>query len=387
MALVDSQGEYFVKKSDEILDFTINWAAALGTDIISNSTWSVPSGITQTDATSDNTTTTLWLSGGTAGNEYPCVNTIETAGTRTLLQTLRIKVVPPAALDSSALIDLSTFKQLSGISDNLPDSDPSNGLYKNLIEAASSEIIGYCGRNFKQASYIEPIYTDQARDGVVLKEFPVAYIESVHDSVANAILLTNSASNAVSARAWVAPDRKLYLQVVGGASNGIQSIDLTAAATDTLGELVTAINTLGYGWAAGLASGASGYEPCEYLIELAGSPVPASGLYLQHLGPVITGNYYYDSTSGILKVLYSGCNGSSPSLWVKYLAGYATIPADLQLLTARYALALQGELSRDPGLDSERIGDYSYTRSGTGVNTSPLLALEGQLRNWKSKAV
>jgi len=383
--LVDSKGEYFAKRANEVLDFTIDWADRLGTDIISNSTWSVPTGITKNSSTSNNTTATVWLSGGNAGTDYDCTNTVITAGALTLIQLLRIKVIPPAAVASTALISLGDFKVLTGLADTIPDSDPQNDLYRNLIEAASAEITGYCGRNFLAADYIEEVYAEGTNDGVILKEFPVAYVESIHDSTESAILLTNSAVNAQSARAWIAPNRKLYLQVVGGTSHGIVTIDLTLAANDTLGELVTAVNGTGSGWAAGLATGASSFDRSEYLLQSVGAPVPATGLYLQQLGAVMDGSFFFDTSTGIVRIFYRGIGGSQPTLWVRYRGGYDTIPADLQMLTARYALALQGELGRDPSLDSERIGDYSYTRAaGAG---SVLLALEGQLRNWKSKAV
>lgn len=382
--LTDSKGEFFTKRANEVKDFTIDWASALGSDIISNSTWSVQTGITKDSSTNNNTTATIWLSGGTAGNEYECENTIITAGNATLIEILRVKVIPPPSVSTSALIGLGTFKKLAGLSETSPDNDPLNDFYLNMIEAASAEIIGYCGRNFISGNYTQWVWTDQARSGVVLKEYPVAYIESIHDSLEDAIVLTNNATNAVSARAWVGPDRKLYLQVVGGTSNGLQTIDLTVAANDTLSELVNAVNALSTGWNATLATGSSGYDLCAYLVESTGAPVPTGGLTLQRLGPAIDTSYFYDAANGLLTIQYYGSK-YQPALWVRYRGGYDTLPADLQLLTARYALAMQGELGRDPTLESERIGDYSYTRAAS--SSSVLMALEGQLKNWKSNVV
>jgi hypothetical protein len=383
--LTDSKGEYFAKQANEVLDFSIDWSARLGNDTVASSNWVTPAGITKGSNSFGNSTTTVWLSGGTAGTDYDCVNTITTAGALTLIQTLRIKVIPPASVSTGALISLDVFKRLSGLSDTVPDADPMNDLYKFLIESASSEIKGYCGRNFIAGDYTDQIWTDQPLDGIALREFPIAYVQSVHDSLTNGILLNNPATSAVGARAWVAPDRKLYLQTIGGASNGILTIDLTAAATDTIGELVSAINGIGSGWSAGLATGVQSYDLCEYLIESVGVPVTATGLYLKKLGEPLGINAFCAHQSGLL-YLDVPANSDQPSLWVRYHAGYTTIPEELQLLTARYALAMQGELGRDPSLDSERIGDYSYTRSGSG-SRSPLLVLESQLKQWKTKAV
>jgi TRAP-type uncharacterized transport system substrate-binding protein len=81
----------------EILDYTIDWTCrGLGTDTIATSAWSVtPSGLsTSSPAPSfTNTTTTVWLSGGTAGVYYAVTNTITTAGGREMQETFIINCV------------------------------------------------------------------------------------------------------------------------------------------------------------------------------------------------------------------------------------------------------------------------------------------------------
>ena len=94
----DAQGEYREKRPGSVADFGLNWATHLAGDtIITNgSTWDLPDGITEDiDHPSSNTstTTTIWLTGGTEGEEYVLQNTIETAGGRTWIRPLRIKVV------------------------------------------------------------------------------------------------------------------------------------------------------------------------------------------------------------------------------------------------------------------------------------------------------
>ena len=80
------------KDPNAVLDYQFNWAAWLGSDTIATSTWDVPDGITKTDEDSSDTTTTIWLSGGTAGTSYEVVNQIVTAGGRTDERTLTIHV-------------------------------------------------------------------------------------------------------------------------------------------------------------------------------------------------------------------------------------------------------------------------------------------------------
>lgn len=83
----------FVKDPDSKLDYKIDWAAWLGgSDTISTSTWTVPDGITKASDTNDDNSTTIWVSGGIAGNDYNLVNHIVTAADREADRTIRIQV-------------------------------------------------------------------------------------------------------------------------------------------------------------------------------------------------------------------------------------------------------------------------------------------------------
>ena len=82
----------FYKDPDAVLDYTIDWETWLDSDTISTSTWTVPSGITKASDTNTTTTTTIWLSGGTAGTSYDLLNRVVTAGGRTDDRTITIIV-------------------------------------------------------------------------------------------------------------------------------------------------------------------------------------------------------------------------------------------------------------------------------------------------------
>lgn len=69
-------------------DYTLNWAGSapgprlVDGETISTSTWTVPAGITQpvgSPATNTTTTTTIWLTGGTAGVHYKVTNHVVTS--------------------------------------------------------------------------------------------------------------------------------------------------------------------------------------------------------------------------------------------------------------------------------------------------------------------
>lgn len=80
------------KDPNATLDYGFNWLDWLGSDTISTSTWIVPDGITKASDTNTTTTTTIWLSGGSAGQRYRLVNRIVTAGGRTQDRSMQIPV-------------------------------------------------------------------------------------------------------------------------------------------------------------------------------------------------------------------------------------------------------------------------------------------------------
>lgn len=86
------------KDPDEVLDYEIDWSTRLvgnttgSNDVIVTSTWTVPTGITMDDENFDDTSTVIWLSGGTEGQTYEFLNRITTRDGRTLDQSVKLPV-------------------------------------------------------------------------------------------------------------------------------------------------------------------------------------------------------------------------------------------------------------------------------------------------------
>ena len=80
------------KDPGEDLDWEHGWADELAGDTITDSAWTIPDGLTAGEIDEDftTTTTTVSLAGGTAGEKYDVINTVQTAGDRTLVRRLRI---------------------------------------------------------------------------------------------------------------------------------------------------------------------------------------------------------------------------------------------------------------------------------------------------------
>lgn len=82
------------KDPDEILDYQIDWTTRLEGDTISSSEWVIVSGVglTANNAAKTDTTTRIWLTGGTEGVTYILRNRVVTAGLRTMDQTAQILI-------------------------------------------------------------------------------------------------------------------------------------------------------------------------------------------------------------------------------------------------------------------------------------------------------
>lgn len=84
--------QQFVKDPNEVLDYTFDWSTWLNGDTISTDTVTVATGLTKNSDSNTTTGVTVWLSGGTAGNNYNVTSQIVTAAGRTAERTIVIKV-------------------------------------------------------------------------------------------------------------------------------------------------------------------------------------------------------------------------------------------------------------------------------------------------------
>jgi hypothetical protein len=81
-----------IKDPDSVIDYGLDWTDWLNGDAISSSEFLVPTGITKNDDLHDDTTTTVWLSGGSVGRTYDIVNRIQTMGGRREDRTIQVRI-------------------------------------------------------------------------------------------------------------------------------------------------------------------------------------------------------------------------------------------------------------------------------------------------------
>ena len=78
--------DLITKDPDANLDYGFSWTDWLpqlpAPDTITASTWILHADLTLTGESFDTTTTTVWISGGTIGQTYTCVNRITTDQSR-----------------------------------------------------------------------------------------------------------------------------------------------------------------------------------------------------------------------------------------------------------------------------------------------------------------
>lgn len=80
------------KDADEVRDYRIDWSPALNGDIIATSTWIVPPGINGFSASHDDSWTTIWIGGGTDGQNYDLTQTVRTLIGRLFKRRWRLSV-------------------------------------------------------------------------------------------------------------------------------------------------------------------------------------------------------------------------------------------------------------------------------------------------------
>ena len=79
------------KDPADVLDYSIDWAARLEADTIASSTWTAPAGFTVGANSKTDTSTTVWLSGGSVGT-HSITNRITTVGGRTIELSVQLIV-------------------------------------------------------------------------------------------------------------------------------------------------------------------------------------------------------------------------------------------------------------------------------------------------------
>ena len=241
---------------------------------------------------------------------------------------------------------------------DIPETDDSEedilNQYLNAVDILFNEL---CDREFDETTYTHEEHNGDGGKRLWLKHIPVTAIIQLSTERIPAIRIKNTTSGA--SRATIDVDvsaQTLTHTLVSGATTTTASIDLTAVATDTLSELITAINALGNGWSAEIDDTDLNGLPSTELLEVMGlnCGVPRRGgdatfKDLDIPGNPLDGEFRVDDANmGTIyntRGFWSGVN----NIIVSYTAGYSatTMPSDLKLGVLAGAAALYARGDED----------------------------------------
>lgn len=255
---------------------------------------------------------------------------------------------------SGALTSTSNFKEYAGITHTDDDT-----LIGKLISRATSAIERYCDKTLRSTVYRE-FYDGDGTSELLLKEYPVSVVTLLSTSRQDAIRLINVNSDAYNAYVTV-DTTSMYLVVQGGTNAGTDTLTL---ADYTVTELVAAINALGTGWTSYNDNTSLGVWESAEILPCDGLECLDSNAYVQiPYEPIY--NFRLYENRGML--YYSGGFPlGHQNIIVKYTAGYATTPADLEQICIDLMNTYYLSRKTDSTVKSEKLGDHSIAYSDEG---------------------
>ena len=250
------------------------------------------------------------------------------------------------------IADLDAFKTFLDIAETDDSQNDILNQHLNAVDGLFNDLADY---EFDSTTYTNQLYSGTGKPRLWLRNIPVTALVQISVERIPGIMIKNTTSGA--ARATIDVDvsaQTLTHTLVVGVTTTTASIDLTAAATDTLSELVTAINALGNGWSAEIDDTDLNGLPSTELLEIMGlnCGVPRRGGDAQFKDLDIPGEplgdefRIEDPEMGIIFAQRGFPRGVN-NIIVTYTAGYtaATMPKSLQeaVLIGAQALYNRGE--------------------------------------------
>lgn len=224
-----------------------------------------------------------------------------------------------------------------------------------LIKAAQNAIESFCKRKFELADYLELVEIGQLGEGF-LRNYPLASVTGVWDRQSEVLNLTHSGSSSASANVT---DTSLRLISV---TSGVTTVtELTFASYATLAALETAIELIS-GWSVTVASGYGDY-PSSDLVSGQFVTCKTGGNLLSWLPS--EEHFIFNTDVGTIRFF---CEDYQ-IVKVKYRGGFSVVPEGIQQVCANMVAYM---LDKTTGIQSENLGDYSYTLAQNAVDSMPL---------------
>ena len=261
-----------------------------------------------------------------------------------------------------ALTTLADLKESLGITTTTDDT-----LLEKCIDRATAKIESYIGRQIKEREYRE-WRNPMGQDSIALHQWPVSNVMNVWTGNRAAIVIGSTAGYI---RASVAVNQETDTPALVAKTTTALGVDSTVtydfATYATTDELLNSGLLTQPGYTGSLTTNIRSYQ----LRPRAGADAVLATVTL--FAADTASDYTYDYDTGRLSIdpgwwahwplEPGGMPSAVKSVLVEYTAGYATVPDDLQQACIDVSKMLFLDRRRDTGMQSENLGDYSYSRA------------------------
>jgi hypothetical protein len=252
--------------------------------------------------------------------------------------------------------DLITLARAKQQIPNTPSADDS--VLSSLITACSATVEDYCNRRFTSQDFDELIYgTDDPN--ILVANPPIIQVKAVRISPLPAIWITNTSSAVSVATVTVTSTAVVLYSVSSGTPT---TVTKSFASYATFAALGANINTIGNGWSATV--------PDQFATWATADLTPQGAFGAKNLNASLLVYWWYlpfERVNYELGEIYA-----PGAFWdgyqtcrVQYTGGYATVPEEIQQATAELVQLVYASRRMTPGLASETLDRYSYSRLAT----------------------
>jgi len=223
---------------------------------------------------------------------------------------------------------------------------------ERLIDQATGWIERFTRRELKSRDYLFERYAGSSSK-IFTKNYPITKIESIGIGSIECIKVQNTALK-YNAAVKVSPTGVTLVE------EGSEGTEITFASYATMTLLAAEINS-NAGWAASTASSTVGAYPSDRLYRHPNYYCLNEDVYLRCPYTPLN-SYEVDMDNGIID-LGSAFYTTFKGIFICYTAGFVTIPEEIKLIACSFVKGLDAKRTMDGTMKSEKLGDYSYTRS------------------------
>ena len=291
------------------------------------------------------------------------------------------------AVGTFALSTLAQLKSHLGIT-----ASTDNTILEGYIDHATAKIERWIGRQILVRNYFEWYGGNDVRS-VRVKQYPINNVVGVYTGLAAALTISSTVSSDIRLTVSINTDP------LGTVANGVLAPGAVLTRTDSAGttttntltfatnpdttSLVAAINAI-----TGYSASVSTAMRCAQLHPRAGGDIKMATVMLT--GVNVSSEFVYDSYLGIVTIRQDAFptmashsarfpSGLQSTL-IEYSAGYTTVPDDIHQACLVIAGTMYLSRKSDTSLQSESLGDYSYSMASADSSRA---MMEDMLGSWK----